>query len=981
MATAAPVAGAAGLGLTVTPSTGLAPGGTWSTGAPFTVLGTPTVTVQVTGTPSLGEGLGVCDGQNRSGSHNGTNFPPIIVDDCDFESVGGVGIGNVPPAGGSIPVTLLPFTCSGDTPPSAPSGAENPVGTVALAIARPALPGNVIDAYVELHYDCSGSTLPGVSGTTPDGGVLSTGPLPSASHPLTTSVLTPVGGFVQLTESTTSVPTPIGYQLFGQQVAITAPTQAATSPLGLVFQLDGSIVAGLPLNLIKVWRNGALVPNCVGGASATTANPDPCMKPTTALAGGGARITALSSAASVWTFGKLIAVAPGAPSAVVASPGVRSAAVTWAPPSSDGGAPIRSYTVTATPIPASIPIGVTAKARSVTVTGTPPTPSTTITSLVNGVSYTVAVKAQNALVAAFGPASAPSNVATVFGVPGAPTITDVVAGANSAAVSWSAPASDSAITKYTVKATATRPDLTVQTVTKTVLGAPPATALTIAGLTPNLDYSFTVSATSAVGTGAASAPAGPVTPAVGISITSRSLTEGNSGTKNFSFTVKLSSKSTTPLTVDVSTADGTAHASDYVPLTTTLTFTPGQTTRNVVVAVSGDTAFELDEVFSVNLTNPSTGIITVAQGVGTILNDDVGTPAIQVAAGGVHTCALMSGGTVKCWGANYHSQLGNGTSGNLGPTSTPGDVIGVAGATQLALGYYHSCALVAGGNVKCWGYNGIGAVGDGTNVDRDTAVDVLGVTGATEISAGEEHTCALINDGTVKCWGHNGYGQIGIGSNTFRSDAAAVLGVTGATHIGVDMNASCAIVAGGAVKCWGQGTNGQLGNGTTVSSNVAVDVLGVTDAIQITGGYGHTCVLVLTGGVKCWGLNSVGELGTGSNVDTSVAVDVPGVSGATQISSGTEFTCALVAGGAVKCWGSNGYGELGDGDTINVNAPVDVVGVSAIQMATGSEHACAVVTGGFIKCWGRNDYGMLGNGVAAVGNAPTPLAVDVIGIP
>ena len=109
-----------------------------------------------------------------------------------------------------------------------------------------------------------------------------------------------------------------------------------------------------------------------------------------------------------------------------------------------------------------------------------------------------------------------------------------------------------------------------------------------------------------------------------LSINDVTLTEGNSGTKNAVFTVNLSSASTQTIKVNYATANGTAVAgSDYTATSNTLTFAPGQTSQTISVPVIGDTITEANETFTVNLSTPTNATISDAQGVGTIVNDDL----------------------------------------------------------------------------------------------------------------------------------------------------------------------------------------------------------------------------------------------------------------------------------------------------------------------------------------------------------------------
>ncbi|GMU02576.1 hypothetical protein KH5H1_66960 [Corallococcus caeni] len=331
--------------------------------------------------------------------------------------------------------------------------------------------------------------------------------------------------------------------------------------------------------------------------------------------------------------------------------------------------------------------------------------------------------------------------------------------------------------------------------------------------------------------------------------------------------------------------------------------------------------------------------------------------ATKLATGGDHSCVLLDTGLVRCWGRNDFGQLGYNTTQNLGDGEavTAFGYVNLGGpAIRIATGKDHSCAVMATGKVRCWGRNQYGQLGYGnTNTIGDNeqpwqAGDVdLGSNTATDVVAGEEHTCALLSTGKILCWGRNHFGQLGyshllnVGVTNTPSSQTPVEPTGPVAQLGAGRNSTCALLRSGSVICWGNGNNGQTGTdggydyysscadysgwcvfrrlpGAGVQNATTQVNLGGVTALQVSVGSEHACALLSTGTVRCWGRNDQGQLGYGNKTTLTLpgpAVDLEGATAYQISASAGHHTCALLSTGKARCWGRGTYGQLGYGNT------------------------------------------------------------------
>jgi Regulator of chromosome condensation (RCC1) repeat len=284
--------------------------------------------------------------------------------------------------------------------------------------------------------------------------------------------------------------------------------------------------------------------------------------------------------------------------------------------------------------------------------------------------------------------------------------------------------------------------------------------------------------------------------------------------------------------------------------------------------------------------------------------------ATAIALGGRHSCVILGekasgpAGSVQCWGDNVYGELGGGYPGpdqcETGACSvSPIPVKGLSNVVTIAAGAEHTCALLTDGTVSCWGDNAYGELGNGTSSGPSTCgktpcatspVMVPNLSGVVAIAAGGNHTCAALSDGSVKCWGRNDSSELGLGVTSGPESCAdgtycstsptSVLGLGGVVDLALGDSHSCAVLKDRSVQCWGIAAAGELGNGSSkgpeqcdvphtppiVCSTKPVPVTALSGVVHLAAGSVSSCAIRSDGAIDCWGDNTLGELGDGTSM-------------------------------------------------------------------------------------------------------------------
>lgn len=441
--------------------------------------------------------------------------------------------------------------------------------------------------------------------------------------------------------------------------------------------------------------------------------------------------------------------------------------------------------------------------------------------------------------------------------------------------------------------------------------------------------------------------------------------------------VRLSEASGQTIRVNYSTAAGTGTVgNDYSATAGVLTFAAGVVSQTIDVPIIDDSMPELDETFTVTLTNPVNAVYgATTTHVYTIKSDDTPVGFRSISAGGDHTLAIKDDGTLWAWGWNRSGQLGDGTDIDryfpvkIGPDSDWATV--VAGSN-------HTLALKENGTLWAWGENSYGELGtpppQGRNLPAQLGTDANWVS----MAGGYGYSIATKSDGTLWAWGRNAFGDLGDGTSTDRHPPVQIGADRDWVHVSGRLH-TVALKSDGGLGAWGWNNGGCLGDGTTTDRYLPVQIGTTGEWIDGVAGAAYTVALKSDASLWSWGNNEYGRLGDGTTTERRVPVRIGTGSDWDSISAGTDHTVGLKSDATLWAWGRNVNGQLGDATGIDRYTPVQI-GADAnwIFVAAGHDHTVGLKSDGSIWAWGRNAFGEVGDGSTANRNSPTRIIVDVV---
>ena len=382
------------------------------------------------------------------------------------------------------------------------------------------------------------------------------------------------------------------------------------------------------------------------------------------------------------------------------------------------------------------------------------------------------------------------------------------------------------------------------------------------------------------------------------------------------------------------------------------------------VCLAGGTCAECAQASDCEDSSPCTDDVCSAQNI--CEHQDNGSctgELVSLAVGNSFNCTVNDYGRAYCWGNNGNGQIGIGSNRN--PIAEPTPLMRFDDFVSIRAGASRACGIRRAGELVCWGVRFTSApeaTGDFDSVSRVTVGGPI---------------IAQLPDRSLHCWGNNNQGQCGLGHmENFVSDPTEITSITDAMVVRSADDHSCAIRDNGELLCWGNNFDDALPflGGVPVLTPTVVTEL--TNVIDVDLAQGHGCAVVQDGTTICWGRNNLGQLGDGSDASRVTPAAASGVSNAVRVAVGGSNSCVIRNDGALFCTGANGNDELAGAMAPAIQRTfVQLPAFSNVtEIGVGEAHFCAMEGTTQVRCWGGNTLGQAGTGATSATAAPTLVA-------
>ncbi|UXR63830.1 RTX toxin [Bdellovibrio bacteriovorus] len=339
------------------------------------------------------------------------------------------------------------------------------------------------------------------------------------------------------------------------------------------------------------------------------------------------------------------------------------------------------------------------------------------------------------------------------------------------------------------------------------------------------------------------------------------------------------------------------------------------------------------------------------------------------------TCGLSSN-KLFCWGSmsTAYGPFGDGTEATSVRRSAPVMIDPTTNYSYLSpKRHFDVCAVTSTGQMKCWGTNTVGELGEAAAVGQTVSSPKLADSTASysKVISYENATCGITTTGVLKCSGYNAFGRLGLGDTTNRTTFTVV--DDGVSYSDIDIGAGhmCGITTTGVLKCWGSNSAGQIAKNSGTSSYYLPDVVDSGVAyVKIAVGPYHSCGITAANKLKCWGQNFNGLLGDGTTMNRYTPTPTDATADYSDISAAPTHTCGVSAG-QIKCWGNSTASGLGTphfvgSNSVNHLPTVVDSGTTTYTAVYAANYAtCGKTSGGEVRCVGRahgNNFGFVDAG-------------------